>query len=199
MCSPAIALVGLQVVSGVVQSRNELAQGQAANNYYQYVAKQQEQQAILAERTGAAQSRLYQDTAKSEGQRLKESQVKQASSQRAALASAGIVGGTTEDIIKDTNRTQLLDEASLRYDFDVKSYQATEDAKNQAYGLRESAKGSRYAGANELSASKRRAAGTMLGTATSVFNPFSSLKSSSGAFAMGSYSKQLQPISLLRR
>jgi hypothetical protein len=173
MCSPTFALIGLQVASGVVQSQNQIAAGNAQNAYYQYLAKQNESQADLVQRTGQAQSRIIQDVAKVRGKAFSEDAAKLRASQKAALASSGVTGVTAEDLASDTFRTQRLDESALRFNADVQSYEATEGAKSQAFSLKSQAEGFRFAGANAKSAAKRNAFSTLLGTAVSVFNPFS--------------------------
>lgn len=159
-----------------MQSRAESAYGQGLNSYYQYLAKSNEQQAELVKRTGEAQARITQDVAKSEGQRFAEGAAVQRASQKAALASSGVTGVTAEDVASTTLRNQMLDEQSLRYNYDVKSYEALEGAKNEAFSLNSQAQGYRAAGANELYASKIRSRFTLgsslLGAAFSVANPF---------------------------
>jgi len=170
MCAPAAAL--LTVASGAMQAYGKYQEGKSTNAYYQYMANQNQEQAKLVEKTGEAQSRLIQDTASREGKTLAEGQAKTRSSQKAALASAGIVGGTPEDIVSDTLRTQFLDESALRYNADVKSYEATEGAKTQAYGLRSQADQFRFAGKQAKKAGKIGAFTTLVGTAAGMFNPF---------------------------
>lgn len=176
MCNPLLLATGAQLASGAIQARNEVAAGNAQNSYYQFMANQNVQQAEMVRKTGEAQSRVIQDVAKTQGRAQAEDAAKLRSSQKAALATAGVSGVTSEDVAKDTYRTQLLDEAMLRYNADVNSYQATEGAKANAYGLESQAQGFRYAGANAKAAGKRNAFSTILGTAVSIANPFASSK-----------------------
>jgi hypothetical protein len=156
-----------------MQANSIRQQGQAQNNYYQYLAAQNEQQAQLAERTGAAQSHAVQETQKLQGQRLKTSQAEFNASQQAALAANGIYGSVTaSDIQRSTASKQALDENLLRFDADTKSYEATVGAQNQAYSLRSGAAGYRAAGANSLYASKIAARNSLIGTAVSAISPF---------------------------
>lgn len=174
MCNPALVVGGLQIASGVVQARSNIAEGNAQNAYYQYMAQQNENQAALTERTAQAQSRIIQDVTKEKGKALAGEGARLRASQKAALASSGVTGITAEDITKDTLNTQLLDELSLRYNADVQSYETLEGAKNNAYGLRSQATGFRGAGEMAKKAGRRNAFATLLGTAASVFNPFAS-------------------------
>lgn len=175
MCVGAVGAFvysGLQLASGIAQARSIRAEGEATNSYYQYLAQQNQQQAILAERTGAAQSKAIQDTQKLQGRQLKISQAEFNASQQAALAANGIVGVTASDIAKSTFSKQALDENILRYNSDVKSYESVVAGQNQAYGLRSQATGFQAAGAQAKYASQIQSRNTLLSSAIGAISPF---------------------------
>lgn len=169
MCSPTLIFTGvsagMQMMSAYSQAQTIRAQGEATNNYYQYLAKQNKQQALIAERTGKRRSRLIQDAGKLEGKKLVLTNAEFRASQRAALAASGISvdSVTAGDIQRSTISKQKLDEASLRFKTDIDSYEAITSAQNRAWALRSQAQGYRVAGANVLAQSKYSSRMTMLG------------------------------------
>lgn len=169
MCAPIVftaVSAGLQLMGGFAQASSIRAQGQAAQQYYEHNAKIAEQNALLAERTGRLQSRVIQDAQAIEGRKLKTGQAELRASQAAALAASGIPlsSVTAGDIERSTLSKQALDEASLRYNADARSWEALTGAQNQAYGLRTSAAGMRAAGQQARYASQISARNTLLGS-----------------------------------
>ena len=189
MCPPlaltvlTVAQAGLQIASGIAQAKAQRAQGEAQNNYYNYLADVNQQQALIAERTGRNQSKVNQDVQMVQGKRLAISQAENRASQSAALAASGVPlsSVTAEDISKTTFTKQALDENLLRYNADVRSYEAITGSMNQAFGLRSQGAGYRAAGANALTAARLNSRSTLLssafgavGTLSNVFTPFAS-------------------------
>lgn len=169
-----IASSALTVASSIAQANAIKAEGEASQNYYNYLAQTNEQQALLSERTGRAQSKAVQDVQAIKGKQLKQSQAEFRSSQTAALAASGvgISSVTAMDIDRNTLTKQSLDENLLRYNADIQSYEAKTGAANQAYGLRSQASGYRTAGANAREVSRYEAGGTLLGGFASAVTPF---------------------------
>ena len=172
---------GLRIASAVAQSRAIAQQGEATNKYYQHLAEVNNQQAILAEKTGRAQSRAIQDVQKLEGRNLKLSQAEFRAKQQAAMAASGIPlsSVTAVDIDKNTVSKQALDEVTLRFNADVRSFTAITDSQNRAFGLRSQGQGFRIAGANALTAARFNSRNTLLGGVASavsplIFSPFTS-------------------------
>lgn len=165
MCDPVTALT---VASGAFSAYSQYQQGVAESQYYSTVAKQKEIEGKLAVERGQKQSELIQDTAKMEGKQFQRDAAQFKASQRAQLAASGIYGVTAEDIALDTLDKQRLDEMTLRYNADVKSYETTEGAKFQNYALQSEASQLRTAGKNAKRAAGRNMFSTLLGTATTV-------------------------------
>lgn len=185
MCSATILLTGLQVGMRIASARAQAQaiaqQGAAQNKYYQYLADVNEQQALLAERTGKAQSRAIQDVQKLEGRNLKLSQAEFRSKQQAALAASGVPlsSVTAGDIDKNTVNKQALDEATLRFNADIRSFEAITSSQNRAFSLRSQGQGFRVAGRNAITAANFNARSTLLGGVASavsplIFSPFTS-------------------------
>jgi hypothetical protein len=186
-----VASAGLQLASGIAQANAQRAQAEQQNKYYNYLADVNEQQALIEEKTGRAQSRAIQDVQMLEGKRLSQSNVKFRASQAARLAASGVPlsSVTADDIYKETMTQQQLDENLLRYNADVRSWEANQGAAISAYGLRTQASGYRTAGRNALAVGRYSARGTLLGSAVSAISPFvfSPFQSSYATAGVGGY------------
>lgn len=189
MCAPALA-IPLIAAAGVYTAVNQYQEGAASQKYYNYLADQNEQEANLAldvgkQRSDMAldasrkQSNIIQDVQKIEGKQLTEQGDKFNASQRAALAALGISGVTAENLTVDSFNKQKIDEANLRYNADLRSYEALEggrassyealtNADQQAWYSRTLASQNRYAGKAAKQAGKSKMFSTLLGTASSV-------------------------------
>lgn len=171
MCDPVTLTVvaGTAIAAGGTYTAvNQYKEGVAADKYYQYQADQTNQEAAAVMRQGEQQSNLIQDTAKSQGKELKFGQGEFNASNKVLAAAMGMSGGSLEDAVSNNLNKQQMDEALLRYNADVKSWETREGAKNKNWALGVQADQLRYAGKNAKSAGKRQAIGTLLGTAASV-------------------------------
>lgn len=171
MCDPVtltVVAAGAMVAGGGYTAYNQYQEGAAAKKYYDYQADQTQQEAAAVLRQGEQQSNLIQDTAKVQGKELKTQQGEFNSSNRVLAAAMGMSGGSLEDATSNNLSKQQMDEALLRYNADVKSWESKETAKNKNWALGVQADQLRYAGKNAKSAGKRQAIGTLLGTAASV-------------------------------
>lgn len=171
MCDP----VTLTVVAGTAiaagggyTAYNQYKEGVAADKYYQYQADQTNQEAAAVMRQGEQQSNLIQDTAKVQGKELKTQQGEFNASNKVIAAAMGMAGGSVEDAVSNNLSKQQMDEALLRYNADVKSWETREGAKNKNWALGVQADQLRYAGKNAKAAGKRKSISTLLGTAASV-------------------------------
>ncbi len=156
--------------------------GAAQNGYYNYMANNSNTEAkyALAEgeqavKQGELQSKVIQDTASQEGKQLKTNQAEFNASQKAALAASGVYGVTAQDITNNTLSKEKLDEMTLRYNADVKSYEATTNAgyqnqakKYQAWQSNIQADQYRYQGKYALYSGKVGAFSSLLSSAKQV-------------------------------
>ncbi|NJO00346.1 MAG: hypothetical protein HC880_00520 [Bacteroidia bacterium] len=174
MCAPilTVAAVGLQVAAGAYNAYNENENAKAQQQYYNHLAAQNEAQGRFEINRGNVQSKAIQDVAKEQGKQFQSDAARQNSSQRAQLAAQGITGVTAEDISNDSFNRQKLDELSLRYNADVKSYEVLTDAQYKKYALDSQASQYRFAGEQARAAGKRNVFQTLLGTAVSTVSPF---------------------------
>lgn len=170
MCNPAAVFMGAQVVGGAAQANAAQQEGRAQQRYYEYLAGQNEKQAQAAIQSGEDQTSLIQDSAATETSNLRRSQRQFVGSQKVALAANGVPlsSVTAEDLAHDTFKKEEMDAETIRYNADVKSWEAQTSARNQAVALRDQASGYRMAGANARRAGDTAAVTSLLGTATSV-------------------------------
>jgi hypothetical protein len=172
MCSIGLIATGLQIGSGVYQARAQYQAGLAQASFYDFQAKQAEQEAVLSQRYGQRQSEAVQESAKLKSKGLARTQAKEASSQRAALAASGVQGVTAEDIQREAFDVHQFDQATLRYNADLQSYSIIEDASYRSFAAKSQASQFRAASGFAKSSAKRNAFTTLIGTAVSVISPF---------------------------
>ncbi len=172
-CDPTGGVATALIIgAGAFNAYNQVQEGKAADKYYQYQAQSARQQGDLSLRTGQKQSEVIQDVQAQQGKQLKTSQAEFNATQRANAAASGASGGTLDDITNNTFSKEKLDELALRYNSDVKSWEATENAKNTNWTLQNQATGYEFAGKQAKVAGKRKAFATLLGTASSVGTNF---------------------------
>ena len=142
--------------SSVMGAYGQYQAGKAQNEYYQYLAKQNEEQAKEVVATGKDQSALVQDVASSDYKSVREDVAKTMGMQKTGLAASNIAlsSGTAEDIARATFDSGLKDEASIRFNADMTSWdimtKATQESKNlkrQAEAYRKSGKAAKAGGA----------------------------------------------------
>jgi len=172
MCDPvSLTVTGLVVTAaaGGMTAYGQYAEGQSKNKYYQYLADENEREANALEKTAENQVTLVQDKAAKDAKDLKNSTAKIAGTQKAAMAAAGIYGVTAEDIEGDTFNKSKLDEANIRYNADIESWNVNTEANEQANVLRSQAGLYKFAGKEAKRAAGINMTSTLLGTAGSMF------------------------------
>lgn len=165
-----VLAVGTTVAAGAYSANSQYQQGLAQKNYYESLAAQSREQGKLAISESERQSTLIQDTAKEEGKRLKESQAEANASTRASMAASGVYGGTAEDILSSNISKEQRDEALLRYNADVKSWEEITQGRYRKWASDIESENYEYAGRQAKKTGKRQAIGTLLGTAGSAFS-----------------------------
>jgi hypothetical protein len=170
MCSPAAAVIGLQVAGGATSAEASIQSGKAQQRYYDYLAGQNERQAADVLDAGDKQTSFIQDSAASETKNLRASQRVFEGSQKVALAANGVPlsSVSAEDLARDTWKREEMDAEAVRYNADTKSYETQMQARAQATALRTQAGGYRMAGRNAKRAGDMGAVTSLLGSATSV-------------------------------
>lgn len=179
MCSPTLVISAMAVAGGT-QAYSQYQQGVATNKYYQSLADASEKRGEAAYKTGLKQSQLIQDAAKVENKSQELKAAETASSQRAALAANGIdlSSVTAQDIASDTFSKAKMDELNLRYNADMKSWQAIEEGNQALWSSKIEAGQYRAAGKSAKKTGAINAFSTLAGTAVSIgkFNLLSSKK-----------------------
>lgn len=168
-----IATTGLEIGGGLYSAYSQTAVASARAGYLELLAEQDEGNARLVELAGTRQSRAVQDAAAKRFRRLKRDVRRLEGAQMAILAAKGTAGTVTaEDIARDTENQEALDEAALRAGADAQSEEILRAAGIEAFSLRGRALSRRLGAAAERVAGKRAFIGTLLGTAASVARGF---------------------------
>ncbi len=174
MCEPTTILfvssMALTAYSGYKQAQAQREAGNAQNNYYDALAQTSQMEGQYALKIGQKQSELIQDQAKIEGKELAKSQAQFSASQRARMAAMGMDASsvTAEDITASTYDAQKLDELTLRYNADMKSWNTMTQASYDKWRADAQADQYLYAGDYAKRAGKINARNTLLGTAASM-------------------------------
>ena len=188
-CWFVVALAAV-AVSGAYSAYSQYQQGKAQGKMYEYqeslsqqnqelTRQQAKQQADLIKKTSERNINLTQGAAAEESKRLAGGISRVYGTQRAATGTLGIGGVTAIDIIKDTFDKANKDQAAIRYNADVRSYEYSENARNQVWTVQEEAKNRVWALGEEAKqysvaakyarkAGRTQAVGTLLTTAASM-------------------------------
>jgi len=216
--APGAIGTGMQIGGAQASYQANIDAGIAANDYYQYLADTADINAGLVEETGKRQMKYIKDAAIRQSKYIAEAaeiNVDQAvdaaardtrilgravsqveGQQKTTLAAAGIGGGsvTGEDIAMDTFNKAKLDEMTIRFNADLKSWDILRSAKiaqdennytvsnniweiwnttkNAAANARSSAYGYRLAGRNAIIAGNNNANASLLGSIGSIGNSY---------------------------
>lgn len=174
MCEPTTIIAGtalaLQAYSAYSSSQAANEAGQSQQNYYNYLADNNDKQAKDTEAQGVQIATVTQDQAARDTKTLRNEVHKVEGTQKATMAAngVGLDSATAEDIAGDTFDRAKMDELAVRYNADMRSWDAQETAKQNAYQLRVQARGYRMGGANAATAGRVAATTSLLGGATSM-------------------------------
>jgi hypothetical protein len=168
--SPQQMQAGLtaQMAGGIMQSLAEQRQGQQTSNFYNYMAQQQNNQAMSERQQGISQAVSYDRNA----QQFRGSQI-------AAMAANGVDGSSVsaQNVIGDTAAKQKLDEDTILYNANLRA-QAN---NNQAAVYQAGAK-------NAASAGNSKAFGSLIGSSGAINNTWNLWKKTSQGIANPSQS-----------
>lgn len=191
-CGPIliVAAMAATAAAGGYAAYNQNQQGKAQAKMYEYQESLSNENKKLTEQTAKTQSELIQKTsernihatqgaAAEESKKLSRIISSVSGTQRAATGALRIGGVTAADIIKDTFDKSQLDQAAIRYNADVRSWEYAENAKAQVWSVGEEARNRVWAMGEEAKqfsvaakyarrAGRRQAIGTLLSTAASV-------------------------------
>lgn len=175
----AATAVALSAVGAGVSAYGMYASGQAQKQQNKYQQAVVQQQAILAKRAADQNTQLVQLQASQDTKQLQRKYAVLEGAQKAARAASGLGGGskTEGDIATDTFRTQSLDEQAIRYNADLKSWNISQNAGMEVWGLDTQANMYGMAAKNAAIAGNIGAGSTILQGASSVAMGASGLSS----------------------
>ena len=163
-----LALAGA-AAGGAVSAYGAYQQGQAQKNMMNYQAQAAAVQEQVVQNTAAANISGIQQQAAEQSTILGRTQATQKGAQLAAEGAQGLDGsGTAADIAKDTFTKQQLDQMTLQYNANVQSWNVTNNANAQLWGL--GAQEGQYSmgASNAAIAGDIGAAGSLLSSAAQV-------------------------------
>lgn len=130
------AAVGTAIASGGMAAYGAYQQGQAQKNMMNYQAQAAATQQKIVQQTSEANIKGVQDQAAMESGRLSRQQMAIKGAQTAAAGAQGLGGSVTgADIAKDTFTKQQLDQMTLQYNTNVKSWGITNKMNADLWGL----------------------------------------------------------------
>ena len=121
--------------------------GLAQQSYYNYLQSQDVKEAVATEKEGQVQANLAEDQGSVESA-ASGRKTKEVLGAQTATAGADIGGGsaTSADIVNDTFNKSRLDQMAIKYNADIKSWKATNDAAQKSFALKQQAAGYGIAG-----------------------------------------------------
>lgn len=156
-------------VAGGVAAYGAYQQGQAQKNLMNYQAQAAAVQQQVVQNTAAANISGIQQQAAEQSTILARTQATQKGAQEAAIGAQGLDGsGTAADIAKDTFTKQQLDQMTLQYNANVKSWGITNNMNAQLWGLGVQQNQYSIGAENAATAGDISAVGSLLNTATQV-------------------------------
>ena len=163
------AMIAATAVSGAVSAAGAYEQGQAQKNMMLYQKQAAETQIQNVQQTETANITGVQDQAALTATMLARRQATQAGAQKAAEGAQGIGSSVTAaDIAKDTFTKQQMDQMTLQYNANVKSWGITNQANAQIWGLNSQAGQYGEGAANAAEAGTINTAGSLLNTASQI-------------------------------
>lgn len=126
----------LAAISGGVAAYGAYQQGQAQKNMLNYQAQAAAVQQQIVKQTSEANISGVQDQAALQSQQLSRQQMAVKGAQAASAGAQGLDGSVTgADIAKDTLTKEQMDQQTLMYNANVKSWNITNNANAQLWGL----------------------------------------------------------------
>lgn len=170
MCTAVAAVMGLQIASGLAQAGAARQEGKAKQDYYNFLADQNEEQANRVLKASDEQVRGIYDAAQQRDVELKRDVRRIEGRQSTVQAASGVwnTSRTAEDVARDTLTQSQRDESALRYNAAVSEWQTRRAADEQVNAMRSQASGYRYAGDQARASGELNAMTSILGTATNV-------------------------------
>lgn len=173
MAAPlAIAAIALAAGSAIGQYATGKTQAAMQSNYYNFLADQAKLKSDLARQAGEQQATYAQDEGAKLGHQLKKQVDQVEAAQTTGMIAQGIELGsvTAEDIANDTLNKYKLDEMAIRYNADLKAYEAKRAAIIQSWELYGEAASMGLSGQMMSSATRLQAQSSLIGGAAQTAN-----------------------------
>ena len=162
-------MIGATAVAGGFSAAGAYEQGQAQKNMMNYQSQAALTQIQNVQNTSKANISGVQDQAALTATMLRRRQAEQTGQQTAAEGAQGIGGSKTAgDIAKDTFSKQQLDQMTLQYNANVKTWGITNNANAQIWGLASQAGQYGMGAENAAEAGDISTAGSLLNTASQI-------------------------------
>jgi len=163
-----VASTILGIGAGLLGSYGTYKSGEARNDYYQYLATENEAQAQEVIKTAKTQQGLIYNAAARTTEQVRENLDIISAKQKTALASNNIAlsSGTAEDIARSSFAQENKDEMAIRYNANLSAWDTLKSAEQSKLNLLSQAKGYRLAGKSEKKASGLNIFSSLLGTAS---------------------------------
>lgn len=183
--TPFLVMGGLQAGGSIYQYDQQRKAGQRQQQYYNYLADQTENKANLTLKRGGEQVSSIQDAAALNNADMERGIAKVRGTQKANIGASGISADsvTAEDIARDTNHAENIDQNAIRFDADSKSWAAATAATDQAAAERDYARQLRMAGENARMSSNVDANTALINGASGVAGTWSQYQGAYGSRA----------------
>lgn len=169
-----LAIFGM--AAGGYAAYGQVQAGKAQQRQNEYEAQLAEAQSALERRTAEQNKKLGVDVASQKSKTLAQQTMELEGTQKATSAASGVGGGsvTTADIATDTVTKEALDQAAIKYNADINTWNIEEETKGKEWMLKNRAKQFRIAGTHAVNASKIAATSTILNSAAQVGSSYAS-------------------------
>lgn len=162
-------MIGATIASGVVAAEGAHQQAVAQNNMMNYQAQAANVQAQATRNASSANISAVQDQAERQSTMLNRQQSAVKGAQAASMGAQGLDGSVTgADIAKDTFTKQEMDQQTLQYNANVKTWNITNQTNNQLWGLGVQQNQYEMGAENAQTAGNIAVTGSLLNTASQV-------------------------------
>jgi hypothetical protein len=156
----------MQGIGGATSAYGQYQSGLAQQSYYNYLSSNATKEAGMVREQGAEAVTMAQNEGAYKTTMLNRKVAQESGAQTAQEgANMGGGSGTAADIAGDTFDKAKMDQLAIKYNADMTSWKATNDANRQAWNLENQAKMDSIAGENAKSAGKSAAFNTLLSSA----------------------------------
>lgn len=182
MCNPAFMAMGTTAVGSGIQAYGDIKAGKAQSSYYQFLAGQNNAQAIEVEKAGVADVTGIQTQAALTTEQKGREVARVEGTQKAAMAASGVNSDSTtsQDIALDTATAAARDAAAIKYNADIKAFSTAREATLKAAALRQQANEFGDASVNSVKTGGLNATSSLLNGATQVADQWYKYSQTSG-------------------